>query len=699
MDVPKKLHPFAFWGVHFTENIVDEFIATCPFCLHDDSRTGKGHFYVNKKTGAYDCKSCGTQGGIKQFLKTTYLTALKETNEDHLRKFTKAKGIPLPTLKAEKVAYHSSSNRYFLPVYDIQNNVTDLRNIILGRKEISTGGCNVGLIGLPELLKEENELVYICEGWSDALALRWLLKRTRNSGIVVATPGANSFKDSWGNLFTGKKCIICYDNDEAGYGFHDKEANKVTGSFKVDARIKNYTESVSFLCWPSLFKKGYDIRELVIEKKKIPETAYKTFISFIKPKHKFDIEGTTEEKETPLFIGDKHTAKEKFSLDNIIEIAKDVYQLSPNFINGIKLALATNVSIKIPGNDNVWLFFVGPPASGKTLILGLFETSNKCIWQSTLTSKGLISGYGTGQGAPTTGGAANSNSIDPSILGQVNNKCLVLKDFTEILEKHISERNEVFSILRGAYDGRIRKPFGTGFREYICNFGILAGVTPAIRAYDTTSLGERFLYYNIINNPQIAEEVQEKALNAQLLGSKKSKDLQKAVKGFLDIEYDMNGLSLMARIPKWFRDKVKPLGRLVACLRTTVSRFEYGHRQGKLKFIPISEAGNRATIQLEKLALGLCLIENKKEIDEEIYALIKVVAMDTINSFQTEIIKVLAKANLSQTELQIKAKTRLEYITAYIEDLETLKFVEKNGNKESYQLTKLIKDLWKRASL
>ena len=97
--------------------------------------------------------------------------------------------------------------------------------------------------------------------------------------------------------------------------------------------------------------------------------------------------------------------------------------------------------------------------------------------------------------------------------------------------------------------------------------------------------------------------------------------------------------------------------------------------------------------------MGLCLIENKKEIDEEIYALIKVEAMDTINSFQTEIIKVLAKTNSSQTELQIKAKTQFEYITAYIEDLETLKFVEKNGNKESYQLTKLIKDLWKRAEL
>ncbi|GAG47595.1 unnamed protein product, partial [marine sediment metagenome] len=73
-------------------------------------------------------------------------------------------------------------------------------------------------------------------------------------------------------------------------------------------------------------------------------------------------------------------------------------------------------------------------------------------------------------------------------------------DFTTILNMHHDNRDEIFGILRDAYDGSITKHFGNGIvRRYKSTFGIIAGVTPAIELYteEHTALGERFLRYKI----------------------------------------------------------------------------------------------------------------------------------------------------------------------------------------------------------
>lgn len=71
-------------------------------------------------------------------------------------------------------------------------------------------GATSALFGA-HLIKDAHTVV-ICEGELDALAL-W----SHGFEAVSTTGGAGTFDPRWADLLAGKKVIICYDNDTAGY--------------------------------------------------------------------------------------------------------------------------------------------------------------------------------------------------------------------------------------------------------------------------------------------------------------------------------------------------------------------------------------------------------------------------------------------------------------------------------------------------
>src|SRR5262249_10135162 len=103
-----------------------------------------------------------------------------------------------------------------------------------------------------------------------------------------------------------------------------------------------------------------------------------------------------------------------------------------------------------------------------------------------LTPAALISGY------------VDPDGPDPSLLPQLDGKCLVIKDFTTVLAMNPMQRDEIYGILRDVYDGHAAKHFGTGRREYVSRFNMLAGVALQIeRAWHLSALGERFLTWTM----------------------------------------------------------------------------------------------------------------------------------------------------------------------------------------------------------
>ncbi len=687
--LPKALGPFVFWGVEFNDSADNEFIATCPFCLHNDTRSGQGHFFVNGKTGAFDCKSCGKQGGYKDFIKYVHAKYSSTTTESQIQNLANLRGIPRIALEGWNIAF-APGGKYLIPVYDTENKMVDLRVYRKGKNEIATKGCGTELLGIRRMAnkRKKSEPIYICAGSFDCIYFDWLLKRTSKKGITLAAPGENTWKDHWIEHFENRDVIIPYDNDNAGYGELDEDTGKAKGSLKVYSRLRNVASSIQFLCWPDGLKEGYDVSDFINDQRKAnisPNRIYSNLHKLIKFQHKFH---KTKNKSSPSINGQpKETVK---TWEDLREKYKDLkLHLNDNFENAIKISLATIIATQLPGDCPVWLLLVGPGGEGKSIILESLENSLKVLWESTLSSKSLISGHGL----------ADGTRADPSILARVNGKCLVLKDYTEVLELSEIERNTIQSILRGAYDGRVKRPFGTGLRQYICNFTFLGGVTNKIEAYSQGSVGERFLHY-IIHPVTANDKKQQAALDMQFLKDEKMPLLKDAVYSFLEQDFNVQPEQCLALQPSWWNDRIKPLGNLIEWLRTQVERHRFGVRKDCVIYKPIPASGNRISIQLSKVGTGLCLLEGKALIDEDIYSLVKQVGIDSVKSYRTDIAWTIIKHKDGIDVAKLEKIHRVSFISNYLNDLRLIGIVQYNPDTPNLCIpTKKAHDLYLRAKL
>jgi hypothetical protein len=58
--------------------------------------------------------------------------------------------------------------------------------------------------------------VFVTEGETDAISLIDSGIEKNAARVVVAIPGASSFQEHWGEMFTGTDVVLCMDNDAAG---------------------------------------------------------------------------------------------------------------------------------------------------------------------------------------------------------------------------------------------------------------------------------------------------------------------------------------------------------------------------------------------------------------------------------------------------------------------------------------------------
>jgi hypothetical protein len=285
-----------------------------------------------------------------------------------------------------------------------------------------------------------------------------------------------------------------------------------------------------------------------------------------------------------------------------------------------------------------------------------------------LTPRLLISGYYTKDG-------------DPSLIPRIQGKTLVLKDYTEVLSMAHQGREEVYSILRGAYDGRAERVFGNGVRrEYTdCYFTIVAGVTSAIHGDTRATLGERFLKYELIPpGPEgMDPTMQVKQAMLQATGDDREHEqlgleAQSVVRAFLDREWDPSSIPL---VPDEMLERLVALSQLVAYLRAGVDR----NWSGDLAYRPRPEIGTRLGKQLVKLLRFLALVHGEP-VNQKHYELVERTAMYTGIGWSLDLLKGMVLAypgGLSVPELAEQGQ--MAESTAYkkVGDLVELRIVER----------------------
>jgi hypothetical protein len=139
--------------------------------------------------------------------------------------------------------------------------------------------------------------------------------------------------------------------------------------------------------------------------------------------------------------------------------------------------------------DPTWYRLIAPPGSGKSQHLSLLEDYEKTYVIDEFTPKSFVSGFRGNDGA------------DPSKLPQFDGKVVIISDESTLMEQRLEDRNQVQSILRKAYDGRVSKDFGNmeKTQSYKSDFNMLIGSTPAIDRYTqyNQALGERYMNFRL----------------------------------------------------------------------------------------------------------------------------------------------------------------------------------------------------------
>jgi hypothetical protein len=655
------LKSFEAHGIRFAAQNGDQAIGNCPFSDREDK------FYVNMKTGLWDSKTAGLSGNLQTFLEEISNLYRSQFGKGELRQLSEDRKLPTEAFKDFEIGW--SGKKFSLPIRNGKGRVQDVRMFSPGGKTLSTAGCKTGLLMAQKLasLPPSNDPVYVCEGEWDTIALSWLLHKLSEPGLAVGVPGAGSFKEDWCEWFRGRMVVSCYDHDEAGRAGEELLTN----------RLRYVARSISYVHWPEEVEAGFDLRDWISYGAVIKKTAKKCFE---------ELKGLIKDK--PRFLGSapatagtserKSEWTKPATLTNVIETFKTWLHLENTY--AVEMMLAVALSCRIEG-DPLWMFLVAPPGGAKTETLTSLALCPDVYMTSSLSPKSLISG------------STMRNGADPSLIPKLNGKMLVIKDFTSILSMRDLDKDEIFGILRDAYDGRCGKEFGNGIsRMYESRFTILAGVTPKIYELSQQhhALGERFLKIcvgdNLVHHEE--EQVIRRSIDNINQEIQMRWELQDVVQSFLSRAIHSGQLP---KVPSAIVRRIIALAKFGARLRGTVSRDIY--RNEIMTSRPSAEVGSRLGKQLAKLGQSLAILHDRKEVNDHDYSVLKKVVLDTAPQRTEDVVRCMLNEaptsddSVPTRDLAKKTRYPLATVQRVLTDLNLLDIVDRAGNATNHEWT------------
>jgi hypothetical protein len=558
-----------------------------------------------------------------------------------------------------------------IPVRNLNGDVVDIRIYHLGGRIISTSGCHVGLLGA-EHMTRRSDPVYLFEGEWDTIAAHYIMSKIGIRGVCVGVPGAGILKSEWMPWFQGRTVHTHYDKDSAG------EA----GEQMAHKMFAGVTRSVSYVHWPDDLPEGFDVRDWILYglNKGTPKKSWARLSLLYEPTPRvrelpparpesFVIRKTVRGKQ-------KLVWKRPPTLHDVHNIFKKWLFLDST--DGIDVLLATLISTRLEGPP-VWLFLVGPPGSAKTELISSLSDLNEDIYAtSTVTPHSLISGF-----------SEKGSKGDPSLIPKLNGKTLVIKDFTAIMGQKDQEKEEIFSILRDAYDGTCGKMFGNGVeRNYISRFTVIAAVTPMIYdlGYRHAQLGERFLKFSLADNLVHPDEYEiiSRAIDNTDRETKMRKEIKDVVREY--VNRSLKG-TVLPTIPPELKDRIIWLGKFGARMRGTVSRDSY--RNDIMTSRPTAEVGSRLGIQLAKLCRSVAMLHKREEVNDEDYLIVKKVMLDTVMQRTEDMLRTLhlqhEKGPISTADLARMTRYPVATVLRLLQDLHVLDIVVRSGSSYKHK--------------
>jgi len=280
-------------------------------------------------------------------------------------------------------------------------------------------------------------------------------------------------------------------------------------------------------------------------------------------------------------------------------------------------------------SDLIWGWLVGPPGSCKTEVVRLFEPLDITYFTSTLTANALASGTNTEEGD------------DPSLLTRLNNKILIIKDFTILNSESEKLLGKITSDLRDANDGFYGKESGKeGHRSYHTKFGLIFCYTGLLDAFafSQQQLGERMISLRISRHRRLRED--RKSHIRHVWTAAKGKEAWRTAASEIVIRCMDTYMKKLESIeagnvvfPVHYQEQLSELVDLIASIRTAPLRVHGLTGQ--------AEIGSRLGLQLHHLGVARALADNRTEINQEDMNLLLRLGEDTLPSFLHKTLRTL----------------------------------------------------------
>ena len=652
MTTSDKLGPYTTHGFVQLGQTGDQVYGDCIFC------GASMKFYISTITGMHDCKVCGKEGNSISWLRSIMEHYQKMTKRKHYRRLSRLRKIPPLVFKRWGLAW--DGEQWLLPCLTKNGMVRDIRRWS-GNRVQSTKGCKTQLFGAHNIPQKRGS-IFLCEGEWDAMILDWLLRQypaITSSGeewCVVAVPGASIFKSEWVDFFEGHEVCLCYDSDGAGR----------KGLIKAMRKLHTHASEIHMIEWPEALDDGFDVRDFILmesERGSEPENILEKLKRLVTRAHYTTSDGlsvVTDKGSDDLTEGIA-VGSNSVSFREVLNVFGQHVAMTQDMEDALKISCAVGFANEIPGTP-LWMYIVGPSGCGKTLALLALRGSNRCRFVSSFSPKSLVSGF-------------RDAGADPSLLPKWDKTCVVLKDFTEILAMRMNDKDDVYSVLRGAYDGEVQRGFGNGLNRHYkdLSFSMLAGVTPAIHGEKNASLGERFLKFEMF--PSRGKGGNLSSHDAEILRAisnvHKEVEMQHALEDVVGRFLAREVPEELPIIPKWMVKRIVGLAKLTGLLRANVDRD--GRNDHLWRYRPRSEVATRLGKQLAKLT-SLLMFALEKDCDEKIYRLIRRVAFSTTIGLNLETFEVLMRVGgqASLNDLIIETQLPRTTLRRTLEDLQAV---------------------------
>jgi hypothetical protein len=598
----------------FTEEDTGNTKVVCPACEKDK-------LYIDGTKSVFKCQVCGIGGNNATFLphmlpvfRADITTKLKE-------RLALRRGLPATAFdKEDAIGYCVTMDEYVFPILDSTEKMVSARHYRFAEKGKKSAvmafpRSSNYLMGAEQLIDGDDAIVYVAEGEWDFLAMRHVLRTTESKGIVVAIPGASNVNEQICKPLFGRNIIYLQDNDAAG----------VNGAWSFHQQFSAACSSVQYIHWPESYKDGHDINDLVessineehevleyirTNTVNIPPTSVRGNPVEIEKKKVVAV----EKEEPPVGLDVLHATFSKWLKNNNTDL--------------LDVMLGVMWAIRLPG-DPLWLMIVAPPAGSKSETMMPVSKYSKVHAVSHLTRTALVSGFNAGK-----------DSEDPGILGKMDGaggSILMIKDLTPLLTSNEVERDEVFGMLRDAFDGQLRVAYGNGVvREYNeLHFAVIAGVTPMIDMMSGVAMGERFVKFRSDWQMGRSNDI-EKTMQAITNTGHEDvmrEELRVAAIGSLNRQYDV---ATCPRPDETFASFVAHLALFVANARAAFST----DKDNNTLVEPIVEVPTRLSKQFLKMAMGLAMHFQAKSLnDPRVLGLVRRVAAHSPDLITMRIIK------------------------------------------------------------